>query len=58
MKKKVATALLASAFVLASLAPAAFADPNFGAGASGGGPKAPNAKCHPPGQTSDLAQCR
>jgi hypothetical protein len=57
MKRKLAVTLLATAFGVASAAPA-FADPSFGPGNSGGGPKAGNAKCHPPGQTTTTPGCK
>jgi hypothetical protein len=36
----------------------AAADPDFGPGNSQKGPHDPGALCHPPGQTSDLPQCK
>jgi hypothetical protein len=56
MKKRLVGALLASAFALSAFAPSAFglAD-KFGPGNGGGGG---NAKCHPPGQTTDTPGCK
>lgn len=34
------------------------ADPDFGPGNSNKGPHDPGAKCHPPGQTVDLSECK
>jgi Spy/CpxP family protein refolding chaperone len=56
MRKRIA-ALFAALAVLAAVAPGAMAA-DFGAGNSSAGPHDANAKCHPPGQTSDLAPCR
>jgi len=36
----------------------AFAAPDFGPGNSSKGPNDPGAKCHPPGQTTDRAECK
>jgi len=37
----------------------ALANPDFGPGQSQNvAPQAPNAHCHPPGQTEDLPQCK
>lgn len=49
-------AIVAAAFAM-SITGTAFAG-DFGAGNSAAGPQDANAKCHPPGQTSDLPQCR
>jgi hypothetical protein len=54
MKRKVVLTLLAASLGLAAAAPA-FADPSFGPGASGSNG---NQSCHPPGQSSDLPQCK
>jgi hypothetical protein len=56
MRKRIAT-LFAALAVLAAFAPGAMAG-DFGAGNSSAGPHDANAKCHPPGQTSDLPPCR
>jgi hypothetical protein len=49
---------LVMAAMLALTASVAFADPSFGPGSSGGGPNDANAKCHPPGQTTDTPGCK
>lgn len=49
-------AVVAAVFAM-SLTGTAFAG-DFGAGNSSSGPHDANAKCHPPGQTTDLAQCK
>ena len=54
------TAILTAAFLL--VVPSfALADPEFGPGAGNGqgnnAPQDTGARCHPPGQTSDLPQC-
>jgi hypothetical protein len=56
MRRRIAAIMLTGAFVLAVQAPAAFglAD-KFGPGNGGGGG---NAKCHPPGQTTDTPGCK
>ena len=58
MKRKFAVALLATALGVASAAPVAIADPDFGPGASSKGPHDPGARCHPPGQTKDRPECK
>jgi hypothetical protein len=57
MKKRIAVTFTTLALV-GALAPSAFGDPSFGPGSSGGGPHAANAKCHPPGQTTDTPGCK
>jgi hypothetical protein len=57
VKKRIAVALTTLG-VLGALAPAAFGDPSFGPGNSGGGPNDANAKCHPPGQTTTTPGCK
>jgi hypothetical protein len=52
MRKRIAVAF-ATLGVLGALA-----DPAFGPGSSGGGPNDANAKCHPPGQTTDTPGCK
>jgi hypothetical protein len=56
MRKKITAVLLASAFAFSVSAPAAYglAD-KFGPGNGGGGG---NAKCHPPGQTTNTPGCK
>jgi len=56
-RRKITAALLASAFALSAAAPAV-ADPDFGPGNSNKGPQDAGARCHPPGQTSDRAECK
>jgi hypothetical protein len=53
MRHKLALAALVGA--LAAMAGGALADPSFGPGNSGSNG---NQACHPPGQTSDLPQCK
>jgi hypothetical protein len=53
MRRKLALAALVGA--LAAMAGGALADPSFGPGNSGSNG---NQSCHPPGQTSDLPQCK
>jgi hypothetical protein len=55
MRKKVTAVLLASAFALSVSAPAYGLADKFGPGNGGGGG---NAKCHPPGQTTDTPGCK
>lgn len=59
MRKLAATI---TALVLAAAPATAIADPSFGPGAGNGqgnnGPQEQGASCHPPGQTSDLPQCK
>jgi Spy/CpxP family protein refolding chaperone len=62
MRKRAAVTLVLVALGAAA-APAALADPAFGPGAANGqgnnGPhENPGTKCHPPGQTSDLPECK
>jgi TolA-binding protein len=57
MKRKVIAVLFASLMAIATAAPA-FAAPSFGPGSSGGGPNDANAKCHPPGQTTETPGCK
>src|SRR4051794_10807243 len=52
LKKRIGV-VLTTLTVLGALAPAATADPSFAAGNSGGGPNDANAKCLPPGQTTE-----
>jgi hypothetical protein len=54
--RRLTAVLLVSAFALSATAPSAFglAD-KFGPGNGGGGG---NAKCHPPGQTTDVPGCK
>jgi hypothetical protein len=54
MKGKLAATVLAAAIGAIGAAPA-LADPSFGPGNSGSNG---NQSCHPPGQTSDLPQCK
>jgi hypothetical protein len=55
-------AALIAALGLLVAAPAAVADPAFGPGAANGqgnnGPQESPNNCHPPGQVSDLPQCK
>jgi hypothetical protein len=55
--RKITAVLLASAFALSATAPA-FANPDFGPGGSSKGPQDAGARCHPPGQTTDRAECK
>lgn len=49
----------ATALFLALGAGTALADPDFGPGSTQNvAPHAPNAKCHPPGQTDDRPECK
>jgi hypothetical protein len=57
LRKRMAIALSTCA-LLGALAPSALADPSFGPGNSGGGPNDANAKCHPPGQTTNTPGCK
>ena len=57
MKKRIGV-VLTTLTVLGALAPAAMGDPSFGPGNSGGGPNDANAKCHPPGQTTETPGCK
>jgi hypothetical protein len=54
MRKTLALALAVGALAIPA---SAFAG-DFGAGNSSAGPHDANAKCHPPGQTTDLPQCK
>jgi hypothetical protein len=56
-RRKITAVLLASAFALSATAPA-FAVPDFGPGSSQKGPQDAGARCHPPGQTTDRAECK
>ena len=61
VKRKIAVAVLAVVFGGLGTAAPAFADPAFGPGNKGGGegnsgPQ--DAKCHPPGQTTDTPGCK
>ena len=56
-RRKVTAVVLASMFALSAAAPA-FADPDFGPGNSSKGPQDAGARCHPPGQTTDRAECK
>ena len=59
MRKRVA--LLVAALMMAltmSFSGVAFADPDFGPGQSKKGPQDAGARCHPPGQTKDRAECK
>jgi hypothetical protein len=56
-RKKALAAVLAVASLSMSAAPA-LADPDFGPGNSSKGPHDPGARCHPPGQTTDRAECK
>ena len=52
-------AIVGAFAALTLAAPAvAIADPDFGPGNSSKGPNDPGAKCHPPGQTTDSAECK
>jgi hypothetical protein len=53
MRRKLALAAVVGA--LMGVAGGALADPSFGPGNSGSNG---NQACHPPGQTSDLPQCK
>ena len=54
--RRLTAVLLAAAFALSTQAPAAFAlADKFGPGNGGGGG---NAKCHPPGQTTNTPGCK
>lgn len=59
MKRKIAFAAATLTFALSGTA---FATPSFGPGGSNGNgnndPQETGAACHPPGQTSDLHQCK
>jgi hypothetical protein len=57
-RRKVTGVVLASMFALSAAAPAALADPDFGPGKSSKGPQDAGARCHPPGQTTDRAECK
>ena len=52
MKKRIGV-VLATLTVLGVLAPAAMAEPSSGPGSDAGDPNDANAKCHPPGQTTE-----
>jgi hypothetical protein len=54
MRRRLLLTVLAVAMGLAATAPA-FGDPSFGPGNSGSNG---NQSCHPPGQTSNLPQCK
>ncbi len=56
MRRKLTAITLASFFALST--GTACADPDFGPGNSNKGPQDAGARCHPPGQTSDRAECR
>jgi hypothetical protein len=59
VRKRVALLFAAVTMALTmSLSGVAFADPDFGPGNSQKGPNDPGAKCHPPGQTTDRAECK
>ena len=57
MRRKALASILAVAALSVTAAPA-FADPDFGPGNSSKGPHDPGARCHPPGQTTDRAECK
>jgi hypothetical protein len=56
-RKKTLAAVLAVLSLSMSAAPA-MADPDFGPGNSSKGPQDSGARCHPPGQTTDRAECK
>jgi hypothetical protein len=56
-KRKLLVGLTTLALSVGATAPA-FAVPDFGPGNSQKGPQDPGAKCHPPGQTADRAECK
>jgi hypothetical protein len=59
VRKRVALLFTAVTMALTmSLSGVAFAAPDFGPGNSQKGPNDPGAKCHPPGQTTDRAECK
>jgi hypothetical protein len=58
LKRKLTLAFLAVTLGVASAAPVALADADFGPGNSSKGPHDPGAKCHPPGQTDDRPECK
>jgi hypothetical protein len=57
MRRKAVASILAVAALSISATPA-FADPDFGPGNSSKGPQDAGARCHPPGQTTDRAECK
>jgi len=57
MKRKLVAGVLAAAALSIPVAPA-FGDPDFGPGNSSKGPQDAGARCHPPGQTTDRAECK
>ena len=62
MRKRFVAMLITALLTLGVMASPAAADPSFGPGAGNGqgnnAPQDQGAGCHPPGQTSDLPQCR
>jgi len=46
------------AIIVMALPVLANAAPDFGPGESSKGPQDAGARCHPPGQTSDLPECK
>jgi len=57
MRPKALASILAVAAISISAAPAVAA-PDFGPGNSSKGPQDSGARCHPPGQTTDRAECK
>ena len=55
MKRIVAIALAAGSLAIPATAVAV---PDFGPGQSQKGPQDAGARCHPPGQTADRAECK
>jgi hypothetical protein len=55
MRRTIALVLAVGALAIPA---SAFGASDFGAGNSSAGPHDANAKCHPPGLTTDLAQCK
>jgi hypothetical protein len=58
MRKRISFLFAAVMMLTMSFSGAAFADPDFGPGNSSKGPQDAGAKCHPPGQTGDRAECK
>ena len=62
MRRRKLFAAILTAGALSIPAAPAVADPSFGPGAGNGQgnnmPQDQGARCHPPGQTSDLPQCK
>jgi hypothetical protein len=57
IKRFIAAAMIAAALTVGG-GGVAFADPDFGPGNSDKGPQDSGARCHPPGQTGDRAECK